>query len=56
MFKPIEIHSCFNQFIINVELFNRYMNNSNEKRYDNDYNYIFSLGYLKTLSQEFNLE
>jgi hypothetical protein len=50
--KPIDIHSCFNQFIINPKLFDEYLNASNKEQ--SELYKIFSLDTLKKLSLDFS--
>ena len=50
--KPIDIHSCFNQFIINPKLFVEYSTNSNTEQ--TELFLTFSLDTLKKLSVDFS--
>lgn len=50
--KPIDIHSCFNHFIINPQLFNDYSNSSNKK--ETELYMTFDIKTLNKLSHDFS--
>jgi hypothetical protein len=56
--KPIEIHSCFSQFIINEKLFNDYANaiDTGVNKKDTELYNLFNLNTLEKLKNEFSVK